>query len=84
MKKAALLAVVGMLAMASFLFAPRRSSAANSPGFALSGQISSEKEGAMEGVVVGAKKDGSSITIDIVSDGSGRCAFPSSKLEPGQ
>ena len=84
MKKAALLAVVGMLAMASFLFAPRRSSAANSPGIALSGQISSEKEGAMEGVVVGAKKDGSSITIDVVSDSSGRYAFPSSKLEPGQ
>jgi hypothetical protein len=38
----------------------------------------------MEGVVVGAKKDGSTITIDVVSDSTGRYAFPSSKLEPGQ
>ena len=30
---------------------------------ALAGQVSSAKEGAMEGVIVSAKKDGSTITV---------------------
>ena len=38
----------------------------------------------MEGVVVGAKKDGSTITIDVVSDKDGHYSFRSSKLGPGQ
>jgi virginiamycin B lyase len=66
------------------LLVPRMTKAANSPGEALTGQVSSEKEGAMEGVVVGAKKDGSTITIDVVTDGNGRYSFPSSKLGQGQ
>jgi streptogramin lyase len=84
MKKTALLAVIAMLALTSFLFAQRGTRAANSSGIALSGQVSSEREGAMEGVVIGAKKDGSTITVDVVSDNTGRYAFPSSKLEPGR
>ena len=50
---------------------------------ALTGQVSSQKEKAMEGVVVGAKKEGSTVTINVVSDAKGRFAFPSEKLEPG-
>jgi virginiamycin B lyase len=50
---------------------------------ALTGQISSAEEGAMEGVVVSAKKDGSSITISVVSDDKGRYSFPAGRLEPG-
>ena len=84
MSKAALLAAVVMMALGSFLFVPRMTRAANSAGVALSGQVSSEKEGAMEGVVVGAKKEGSTITIDVVTDRDGRYSFPSSKLGPGQ
>ena len=68
MSKIVLLAGIATAALSLFLFAPRLTKAANSPGVALSGQVSSEKEGAMEGVVVGAKKDGSTITIDVVSD----------------
>ncbi len=51
---------------------------------ALTGQVSSQKEGLMEGVVVGAKKDGSTITVNVVSDAKGRFGFPGEKLEPGR
>ena len=50
---------------------------------ALTGQVSSQKEKAMEGVVVGAKKESATVTINVVSDAKGRFAFPSEKLEPG-
>ena len=35
---------------------------------ALTGQVTSAEEGAMEGVVVSAKKDGSTISLSVVSD----------------
>src|SRR5262249_50885628 len=50
---------------------------------ALTGVVSSAEEGAMEGVVVSAKKDGSTITVSVVTDGQGRFAFPAARLEPG-
>jgi streptogramin lyase len=50
---------------------------------ALSGQVSSEKEGAMEGVLVSAKKDGSTITTTVVSDAKGQFSFPADRLSPG-
>src|SRR3989449_5167961 len=49
----------------------------------LTGQVSSAEEGAMEGVVVSAKKDGSTISISVVTDARGRFAFPAARLEPG-
>lgn len=52
-------------------------------GVALTGQVSSAKEGLMEGVVVGAKKEGSTITVNVMSDEKGRFNFPASKLGPG-
>lgn len=50
---------------------------------ALTGQVTSAEEGAMEGVLVSVKKTGSPITITIVSDQQGRYRFPQSRLEPG-
>src|SRR5260221_1949555 len=50
---------------------------------ALAGQVSSAEEGAMEGVVVSAKKDGSTISISVVPDAGGRFAFPAARLEAG-
>ena len=50
---------------------------------ALTGQVSSQKEGLMEGVVVGAKKDGSTMTVNVTTDAKGRFTFPVSKLGPG-
>ncbi len=51
---------------------------------ALTGQVSSVAEGPMEGVVVSAKRDGSTLTISVVSDKIGKFSFPASKLEPGR
>jgi streptogramin lyase len=56
---------------------------AQTPNTALSGKVTSAGEGAMEGVLVSARKDGSPITITVVSDKDGRYAFPAAKLEPG-
>jgi virginiamycin B lyase len=50
---------------------------------ALAGQVSSQEEGAMEGVLVSARKAGSSFTVTVVSDDKGHYGFPTSKLEPG-
>jgi streptogramin lyase len=51
---------------------------------ALSGQVTSAAEGPMEGVLVSARKAGSTITITVASDEHGRYQFPANRLEPGQ
>jgi len=43
---------------------------------ALTGQVTSAEEGAMEGVLVSAKKAGSTVTITVVSDAQGNYSFP--------
>src|SRR6266850_1873011 len=40
-------------------------------------------EGALEGVVVSARKSGSPVTISVVSGADGRFSFPAARLEPG-
>ena len=51
---------------------------------AISGQVTSEAEGAMEGVVVTAKKAGAKVAISVITDAQGRYSFPADRLEPGQ
>src|ERR1041384_3833075 len=51
---------------------------------ALAGKVSSAEEGAMEGVLVRAKKAGSTITITVVSNAEGRYSFPAGRLSPGK
>lgn len=51
---------------------------------ALTGQVSSAEEGVMEGVVVSAKKDASTISISVVTDAQCRFSFPAARLEPGR
>ena len=50
---------------------------------ALSGQVSSTEEGPMEGVVVTARKDGSTVSVSVVTNAQGRFAFPAARLEAG-
>src|SRR5207248_5859745 len=57
--------------------------AETSSSVALTGQVTSAEEGPMEGVIVSAKKAGSTITVSVVSDEQGRYRFPAAKLEPG-
>jgi streptogramin lyase len=51
---------------------------------ALAGSVASAEDGALEGVLVSAKRTGSTITVTVVSDAKGHYSFPSGKLEPGQ
>ena len=51
---------------------------------ALSGQVSSAQESAMEGVLVSAKKEGTNITTTVVTDDKGQYSFPAGRLEPGK
>ncbi|HSG64377.1 MAG TPA: carboxypeptidase regulatory-like domain-containing protein, partial [Gammaproteobacteria bacterium] len=50
---------------------------------ALTGTVSSENEGAMEGVVVSAKRQGGTIAVAVVSDAEGRYSFPGDRLAAG-
>src|SRR3954452_13255833 len=51
---------------------------------ALSGTVSSTEEGAMEGVLVSAKREGSTMTTTVVSNDKGQFSFPDGMLEPGR
>jgi len=51
---------------------------------ALAGQVSSAGEGAMEGVVVTARKEGSIVSVSVTTDAKGHFAFPENRLEPGR
>jgi streptogramin lyase len=52
-------------------------------GAALSGTVSSVKEGTMEGVVVSAKKVGSTIAVSVITNEKGEYSFPADRLDPG-
>lgn len=60
-------ATVGALALA--IADPGLTRAADG---ALTGQVSSHEEGAMEGVLVSAQKGGSTVRITVVTDAQGR------------
>jgi hypothetical protein len=49
----------------------------------LVGQVTSAQEGAMEGVVVSARKAGSIVTVSVMTDQTGHYRFPTARLEPG-
>ena len=61
----------------------RRDTVRNDAPVSLAGQVTSTEEGAMEGVLVSAKKDGSTMTLTVVSDEQGRYRFPAHRLGPG-
>jgi virginiamycin B lyase len=73
--------ILGLVAIQSM---PALTSAAESSGPpAISGIVTSQEEGPMEGVVVSAKKDGATITVSVLSDNKGHYSFPANRLEPG-
>ena len=51
---------------------------------ALTGTVSSEAEGNMEGVVVTAKRPGSIVEVSVTTDAQGRYIFPENRLDPGE
>src|ERR1700732_5235882 len=66
----------------SFVLAANADSHAQSAA-ALAGKVTSAEEGAMEGVLVTAKKAGSTIAITVVTDKDGHYSFPASRLSAG-
>ena len=72
------------LAITVFLMAANVAEGASSPSVALTGQVSSQEEGRMGGVLVSAKREGSTVTTTVVSDAQGKYSFPTAKLEPGR
>jgi virginiamycin B lyase len=64
--------------------APAETPASNTvPIVALAGQVSSQAEGPMEGVLVTVRREGASFTVTVISDAQGHYSFPSNRLEPG-
>src|ERR1017187_2063341 len=57
---------------------------AASSAAALTGIVSSDAEGPMEGVVVSAKQLTGTITVTVISDSKGRYTFPQGRLAPGK
>jgi streptogramin lyase len=76
-------AAVLFAALAVTFIAGSGSAVAQSSPAALAGVVTSDREGPMEGVLVSAKKQGSTITVTVVSDDKGEYAFPAGRLEPG-
>ena len=79
MKSTAILCLT--TALAAILAAPAH--ADTSAPAALTGTVSSAAEGAMEGVVVTAHKDGSIVSVSVITDAQGHYSFPENRLEPG-
>ncbi|MGE3579078.1 MAG: carboxypeptidase regulatory-like domain-containing protein [Vicinamibacterales bacterium] len=52
-------------------------------GAALTGEVTSQAEGKMEGVVVTARRDGAIFDVSVVSDAKGKYSFPRTHLAPG-
>ena len=75
-----MVALVGVLGTAVLI---KKSHADSQSLAALTGQVTSAEEGAMEGVLVSAKKAGSTITTTVFTDEKGRYRFPASRLESG-
>ena len=69
---------LGLSLASTAVFADERA-----PAAALTGQVTSDAEGAMEGVVVTARKDGSIVSTSVTTDTAGLYAFPENRLEPG-
>src|SRR5438067_12158855 len=74
----------GLFAAAlAFLLVVLGSPPARTQDLALSGQVTSAEEGTMEGVIVSAKREGSTITVSVISNEQGRYAFPAARLDAG-
>src|SRR5262245_22423407 len=78
-----LFAVLLTISAATLTGAVTVRTAAQGPSAAVAGVVRSPAEGPLEGVVVSAKRAGSTANVSVVSDGQWRYAFPRNRLEPG-
>ncbi len=77
------------VALVSFLILIAAASSSSADGFlagqrfVLIGRVTSAQEGPMEGVLVSARRDGSPITVTVVTDKTGRYGFPAERMAAG-
>ena len=64
-----------LIAGFALAFAAAGPRAAHAQDIALSGQVTSVEEGGMEGVIVSAKRNGSNVTVSVITNQEGRYAF---------
>src|SRR2546423_10495688 len=69
---------------AAMVFPPASSIVRAESDAALTGVVSSEAEGKMEGVVVTARRAKSIVQVSVTTDAEGRYSFPRDRLQPGQ
>src|SRR4030095_4493365 len=72
------------LAAAAALVAPIADAGPPRGDAAITGIVSSEAEGKMEGVVVTARRAKSIVEVSVTTDAGGRYAFPQDRLQPGE
>lgn len=76
--------ILALIILGSMLAAFSQEQETNtSPQAALTGEVRSQEEGPMEGVLVTVRQEGASFTVTVVSDDQGRYSFPPGRLEPG-
>src|SRR5207302_8520631 len=74
---------ISVIATTAVCLALGADSDARAADAALTGKVTSIEEGAMEGVVVSARKERSTIRISVITDAQGHFSFPATKLDPG-
>jgi len=75
------IASMGLLALP--IVGSHPATAQNHGPAALTGTVSSPEEGKMEGVVVSAKRPGSTIMVSVSTNAQGQYSFPQDRLAPG-
>ena len=83
LRKSVFAAAVTITVVIAFSSVPNFVAAVDFSSVSLTGLVSSQEEGPMEGVLVSAKRAGSTITVTVVSDAQGRYSFPQNRLDPG-
>ena len=83
MRSRHIVALAGVMGAAAVIAACLNQADAQSSGAALTGIVSSAAEGVIEGVLVSAKRAGSTVTVTVATDAQGRYTFPRARLEPG-
>jgi virginiamycin B lyase len=83
MKYRSLVLVACLIAVTVVTTAANELRAQMGSAVALTGRVSSAAEGPMEGVVISAKRAGSTVTVSVISDAQGRYRFPADRLVPG-
>jgi virginiamycin B lyase len=76
-------AIAGMGLLAVPIVASHPAMAQNHGPAALAGTVSSPQEGNMEGVVVSAKRPGSTVMVSVSTNAQGQYSFPQDRLAPG-